>query len=96
MEKDPEYLALLQKLWEMTRYPKIQPSLPIIKRLIGMKDVYQEVEIERALRMVLLLSSFLSFPSLPFHCIFETLPFSLLLSFPLLLLIISSGLDGVA
>jgi len=56
IEKDPKYLELLDKMWKMTHYHKIDPKLPVFQRFLGMKDVYQEIEVERSLHMIVLLS----------------------------------------
>uniref|UniRef100_A0A6B2L5V3 Acid phosphatase n=1 Tax=Arcella intermedia TaxID=1963864 RepID=A0A6B2L5V3_9EUKA len=51
--KDPKYLALLDKLWDMTHHECISPEKDIVKRFSHMGPLYNQISIERALKMPL-------------------------------------------
>ncbi len=40
--------ALLLKLWRMTGFKKIEPSLPLVERLKQLQTIMQQISIERA------------------------------------------------
>jgi len=51
--KDPEYIALLDKLWQMTNHECISPEKDIVKRFSSFGTLYHQIAIERALKMQL-------------------------------------------
>eukprot|EP00041_Stephanoeca_diplocostata_P030303 m.914820 g.914820 ORF g.914820 m.914820 type:complete len:1562 (-) comp23731_c0_seq1:248-4933(-) len=53
----PEYMGVVDKLWRMTGLETIHPSLPAEHRLRHVQSVAQQINIERAHQMELLLNS---------------------------------------
>lgn len=53
----PEYVGVVDKLWRMTGLESIHPALPVEHRLRHVQSVAQQINIERAHQMELLLNS---------------------------------------
>eukprot|EP00039_Didymoeca_costata_P011451 m.160806 g.160806 ORF g.160806 m.160806 type:complete len:1385 (-) comp15175_c2_seq1:1666-5820(-) len=54
---DPKYIRLLEKLWNITGYERLDPIHSAFDRLLQMQTVAQQINIERAHGMELLLNS---------------------------------------
>eukprot|EP01128_Nolandella_sp_AFSM9_P007804 TRINITY_DN4394_c0_g1_i1.p1 TRINITY_DN4394_c0_g1~~TRINITY_DN4394_c0_g1_i1.p1 ORF type:complete len:648 (+),score=136.69 TRINITY_DN4394_c0_g1_i1:88-1944(+) len=55
--KDPVVEKLFDKMWTMTEHDRIDPKKSLLNRLSHMSPVYQQIEIERSMRMNVLKSN---------------------------------------
>uniref|UniRef100_A0A7S2FET7 Uncharacterized protein n=1 Tax=Haptolina brevifila TaxID=156173 RepID=A0A7S2FET7_9EUKA len=54
LAREPDVVALVDKLWQMSGFKKLSPEKPLVDRLKHMQSVQQQIMIERAHRMPLL------------------------------------------
>ena len=55
--KDPKYIKLVDKLWRITGFEKLNPKKKMAKRIVAMQSISQQINIERAHQMELFLST---------------------------------------